>query len=325
MNLVRTVSLSQKQREGIRSLTSLCRQKDGIILSCPEDGDEFWLLYEENDGSAEEYPAAFFAVYKTEPDLWECYAFTRPDCRRQGYFSALCSAVCADSREEGEPDLCFITDNRCGETLEVLKHMDAEFLCDEYMMALEPGLAARGMDGAPGHGGRRDECGELLLRIMPGNHMQEPWIAVGNQIGTPENFEWTAMAEDFAEYVAEGFAEYLAQTGAPEDFRDFPEQVTVAAWLKPLNANSPTSAPSPAGSCRLSIHGRDVYLYALEILPHLRGRGYGACFMEQIISMLGEHGYSGLSLQVSGANEPALGLYKKTGFRITETLSYYTY
>ena len=32
-----------------------------------------------------------------------------------------------------------------------------------------------------------------------------------------------------------------------------------------------------------------------------------------------------VSLQVSGENEPALALYKKTGFRITETLSFYLY
>lgn len=273
MNIIRTLSLSQKQMEDIRSLTSLCCQNDGIILSCPEDADEFWILYEVNAEGAMEYPAAFFAVYKTEPDLWECYAFTRPDRRRRGYFSTLCSSVCEDSREEGEPDLCFITDNRCGQTLEVLKHMEAEFLYDEYMMALEPGLADGDADGASVHGGCPDKCRELLLSIIPDNGL-----------------------------------------------------LTVTAWLNPSDAeDSPTGVPSPAGSCRLSIRGRDVYLYALEILPQLRGRGYGACFMDCIISMLKERGYRGLSLQVSGNNEPALGLYKKTGFRITETLSYYLY
>ena len=32
-----------------------------------------------------------------------------------------------------------------------------------------------------------------------------------------------------------------------------------------------------------------------------------------------------MTLQVSSQNVPALELYKKTGFRITETLSYYLY
>ncbi|WP_243134402.1 GNAT family N-acetyltransferase [Enterocloster asparagiformis] len=36
-------------------------------------------------------------------------------------------------------------------------------------------------------------------------------------------------------------------------------------------------------------------------------------------------GISTLTLQVSGDNLPALRLYKKTGFHITETLSYYLY
>ena len=65
-NITHTTTLSRKEQEDIRRITSLCRLTDGLSLSCPEDGDEYWLL--EEDATA----AAFLAVYKTEETMWEC-------------------------------------------------------------------------------------------------------------------------------------------------------------------------------------------------------------------------------------------------------------
>ena len=81
-NITHTTTLSRKEQEDIRRITAQCRLTDGLSLSCPEDGDEYWLL--EEDATA----AAFLAVYKTEETMWECYAFTHPYFRRKGYFSA---------------------------------------------------------------------------------------------------------------------------------------------------------------------------------------------------------------------------------------------
>ena len=53
-------------------------------------------------------------------------------------------------------------------------------------------------------------------------------------------------------------------------------------------------------------------------------RGYGKAFFFQVLKSLQEN-TSTVTLQVSGNNTVALNLYKKTGFRITETLSYYLY
>lgn len=264
MNIIRTLSLSQEQAKEIRSLTALCRQNDGIILSCPEDGDEFWLLYQQS-GKKEGCLAAFFAVYKMEPDSWECYAFTRPDCRGRGYFSALLGQVCRHSQEEGEPDLCFIADNHCRAALDVLKHLDAKLLLHEYMMALDLG-------------------GSRTRR--------------------------TALPEQMTVTLWNGDTD-LAGIGITDSVRN--------------TATDSAPVPAIAGSCRITLRDTHAYLYSLEVSPALRGQGLGARFLECIISMLKEHGCGRVSLQVSGANEPALGLYRKTGFRITETLSYYLY
>lgn len=292
MKIIRTLSLSPKQTIEIHSLVSLCRRTDGIILSCPEDGDEFWLLYEDEEGGR--FLAAFFAIYKMDKDTWECYAFTRPDCREHGYCSALLEKVCEDSQEEGEPDLCFITDNRCQSALDVLKHLETEFMYNEYMMALE-------INGA-----------------------------VGRSIDGESHGYWNRGIEK----EISASRDSLSLDTSCDD--NLPGQMTVTAWLPvtdermtgtgelPAASFSPGSG-SPAGSCRISLQGENAYLYSLEIHPSLRGQGWGTRFLHSIISMLKEQGCGRLSLQVSGTNLPALGLYEKTGFRVTETLSYYLY
>ena len=62
----------------------------------------------------------------------------------------------------------------------------------------------------------------------------------------------------------------------------------------------------------------------MEIRAPFRGKGYGKAFFLQVLKSLQEN-TSTVTLQVSGNNTVALNLYKKTGFRITETLSYYLY
>lgn len=76
------------------------------------------------------------------------------------------------------------------------------------------------------------------------------------------------------------------------------------------------------------------YLYGFEVEESCRGKGYGTKFLSTVLARL-LNGNAGAAadntaprpvlLQVSGGNAPALTLYKKTGFRITETLCCYLY
>lgn len=80
------------------------------------------------------------------------------------------------------------------------------------------------------------------------------------------------------------------------------------------------------GSCCLTPVGKDSYcLHHVEISEAYRGLGFGSVMMNLLRSYLVRQNVRRLTLQVSGDNAPALALYKKTGFRITETLSYYLY
>lgn len=79
-----------------------------------------------------------------------------------------------------------------------------------------------------------------------------------------------------------------------------------------------------AGSCSTLPSGDSVYLWGLKIRAPFRGKGFGKAFLLQVLKRL-ETRTPAVLLQVAGDNAAALNLYKKTGFRITETLSYYLY
>ena len=109
--------------------------------------------------------------------MWECYAFTHPDFRRKGYFSALLEQVCQYSEALGEPELCLVTDNKCPAATAALRELGAELWNEEYMMeyntaadsskdgksASHASLPNRASDGADG----RKQDMELDMDIRP--------------------------------------------------------------------------------------------------------------------------------------------------------------
>lgn len=68
-----------------------------------------------------------------------------------------------------------------------------------------------------------------------------------------------------------------------------------------------------------------VCLHHVEILPEFRNQGCGTAFLQLLLPQLAKNGFRKAILQVAGDNAPAIALYKKTGFSVTKTLSYYFY
>ncbi len=83
------------------------------------------------------------------------------------------------------------------------------------------------------------------------------------------------------------------------------------------------------GTCALLPSGRETYLYAFQIKEAYQSRGHGRDFLKGMLSLIAKNSAGGsentISVQVSGLNYIARNLYKKTGFRDTESLSYYIY
>lgn len=89
-----------------------------------------------------------------------------------------------------------------------------------------------------------------------------------------------------------------------------------------------TQNGQPAGSFHLIFFKDAVYFYGFEIQKPLRNQGAGTRAMTALLHQLAcmeEHLPNRILLQVSGDNAPAMAIYKKLGFQITETLSYYIY
>ncbi len=82
---------------------------------------------------------------------------------------------------------------------------------------------------------------------------------------------------------------------------------------------------SSYGVVNISVFSSYYYLYGFEIQETFRGQGHGKVFLRQVLNDLANRNPWPLRLQVSGDNLPAISLYKKTGFQITETLFGYLY
>ena len=241
MEVKAAARLTDEEKRMTEELVRLCRDHDGSSLSFPsEDGSFFVLVREEG------ILACALALYDLEPHLYECAAFTRPDMRRRGFFSA---ALDRARRQFQNDDFSFVTDGRCQAAAFVLKKIRARYWYCEHMMRLD-------FDGW-----RPPVC------VLP--------PAFSMEVDVPGHFTARIHGRE-------------------------------------------------AGVCSIMNSGPSVYLWGLEIRSRFRGKGYGKAFFLQVLKKLEQKAPSVL-LQVSGDNTAALNLYKKTGFRIVETLSYYLY
>lgn len=285
MKIRQTCQLTEKQITEISALVEACGQDGLPPLSFPfEDGTSFYLLYD---------PSLVCALALTMPEpaaqaagaAAECSAFTHPDVRRRGYFTALFEKA---GDEFQDIDLLFPVHPACEDTRKTLEALGAEFDVDELRMDLD--LGALELERLVPDGSQTDRLtsGCLKLTVLP------------------------------------------SDPSLPERSREEPEEFFFRFHLPPrkLRSAEPAANTVEAGTCRTSVFDRQAgtaCLYAFEIVPELRGRGIGKQALYLILRFLKETGVKALSLQVSGDNMAALNLYKKAGFRITETLSYYLY
>ena len=78
------------------------------------------------------------------------------------------------------------------------------------------------------------------------------------------------------------------------------------------------------GHCRILDYGDlRFYLYHVEIHEQFRGQGWGKRFLAEVLAELPVGAF--VFLHVSSDNPVAVSLYKKTGFSVAQTLSYYVY
>lgn len=255
MEIRQTWEPDAAEREAILSLVNICNTFDSIHQSYPfEEGTRHFLLYG-NSGELYSVLALFFSA----ADLCECTAFTLPGKRRRGYFSQLFDASLTfledkETEEGAGYDLLFVVSPGCGDTVQVLNALLAEYDYSEYIM--ERNLTA-------------GDCSPSGLTL------------------------------------------------------DFPEAgQTTGQTTRQITA---TFGGTKAASCRIEISQACAFLYEVEVTEKLRNQGIGTRFLLELFTRLRETGIRSVRLQVTSTNLAAMALYKKTGFRIIETLSYYLY
>lgn len=244
MNITAVSALNSSQKEEICAVLSACKEKEALSLSFPFGEEALYVLV--SDGACVRTAAAFLFE---EEGVYECAAFTHPDFRGRGFFSAALEAGLSMLPEEAE--ILFMADGRCQDTLQVLEYMGAELVSEEYMMELAPPAA-----GALGD-----------AYTLGGLTMEE------TQIDGTRTF-----------IFSDAF-----------------------------------------GALNISVCDSHYYLYGFEIHEDFRGKGHGKALLRKVLHFLSSHKNMPVTLQVSGSNCPAVSLYEKTGFRITETLSCYLY
>lgn len=278
-------SLDSFRKDQIQTMVNTCTAHDHTSLSFPfEDASLF--LFSEYDGRI----VSAIAFVPVDDLLFECSAFTDPEFRGQGLFSALLDQGIQELPEDSE--LLFYVDQKDRNTAAVLEAIGAEQDSEEHMM-------------------------ELL----------------------PEDFSTAVRRTDHAESAA-----------APSGF-------LTDVQLETLDIDGTLTLCFRSGHAivNFSVFPSHYYLYGFEVERSQRGKGYGTSFLQTVLVGLfsdtenlltdlytgrtvsdtpvavssltgasGDHKRPVL-LQVAGNNTPALALYKKTGFRITETLCCYLY
>lgn len=134
---------------------------------------------------------------------------------------------------------------------------------------------------------------------------------------TEYQMEWTPQTMESAPKQAPG----CFLTSSP-----FPDDSETLCWSFHTGSSEISSSDCPAGSFLTTKSGNGcVCLHQVEIPPNFRGQGLGTAMIRLFLDTAAQKNISRVILQVSADNKAALALYKKTGFRITETLSFYLY
>lgn len=281
--------LTDTQISHIRQLTDICCRHDQIELSYPADEKEpehepghadtedsmsgrsrHWLAYD-NGGTL----AAVLGLVFYEDSLAECTAFTHPDFRRQGLFSALLELALEETEDL---DILFPVSGTCPDTAAVLDALGAELESCELQMEMELSEMSAKDDCKC----RAGAAGFTLNQCSPDESGTATWLLFSDSL-----------------------------TGMP----------ATPTCCGSCQTSPVSNSPGPASSGS----SFSVCLHHVEVLPQYRRQGCGTALMELLLARLARDGFRRVILQVSGDNEAALSLYKKTGFRITETLSYYLY
>lgn len=293
MNLIQTNSLSARQAEQILALLNECQKTQPIHISFPfEDGNCFLLLLDESETLAAIMGMILPPDGSSDEEPVECIAFTRPSLRRRGYFAALLEKACDIS---GEHDILFPVDPESADTAATMKAIHADRVDQEYQMKWDFDPAAERFDSPMAE-----------KRPLTFTCTSAPEGDVNESVDPDSCWDCFHSADDPDPTVTILTYEFLE---TPPDPMCSPAAVCMAR-MQPV-----PDVPGTFHAC----------FYGFRVHDLCRGLGIGEAAFCLVLNDLIARGCTRIVLHVSSDNYPALSIYKKAGFRITETLSYFMY
>lgn len=283
--------LEEVQEEQIRELEEICNQHESpalqsyVYLSSDMNREQsrncFYLLYEQGK------LVSFLSVFAPHQE-GEISAFTHPDFRGRGYFSALLGRM----REEWPSltRLFFITEPSSKSAQAVLKKLGASYSFSEYMMYYE--------EGSPQKGSSKKSAvsGAAEIRLKKVNPVDR-----------------AVMAGLYASIFS------MQERDAADWFDRLMEEPSVHVFQA-------VAGNTVVGTGALSDEGDRMTLFAMGVKKPLRGRGYGRRLLQQLVEYWREHfGEKELLLETDSHSPRAVSLFKRHGFKIATQFDYYQF
>lgn len=278
-------SLNEKQQEDIRKLIAVCNEYDELKRQ-PD-------LKEEDNYNAElnsyycyyeqDNLLSVLIIYQPFEEEAEITAYTLPSYRRQGYFKALLKAAWKELKKFGILQIAFVVEYQSKDGKDCAAGLGADIERSDYLMVYDYN-AIREREVI-------ENSKEIIVTDLTTDNMKDG-IKVFRQI-----FNWEE------EQIEEVMRESL---GSPD----------YHTYLGYVNGKI-------AGT--LSVYQRvtSVSIFGFGILKRYRGKGYGKCFLNHILSIYKQEGKEKVILQVESERQEAFHLYKKTGFTVLEEYDYY--
>lgn len=289
--------LSEFQAAAVRALEETCRNHHACPAFPWEDYTDVWLLWGE-DSSA---PAGTCALSGTAAPSGAC---ALPDrCRLAAVLAAIASPDEVECIAMTAPEL-----RRRGFFTELLDAA-ADFFDDTDLI-----LPAKSDDA--------ETC--LALEAagaekLSTEYRMEKKLTTGTEEASSSPVKGTSVPEETdARSEQASRAGSAGLTMAVDKGEDGARTYTFCV--------SDTAEPAVyAGLCRTLQEGASACFYDFEIDEKLRGRGLGRAALSLVLEHLRAAGTRKVFLHVSGDNLPAVRLYEKAGFAVTEAMDYYLY
>lgn len=308
MIIVNSDYLTDEMADSITDLVLDANEADTLRYAVPDDADFYMLAYDDGedeiivpedideDSLDPDGLKAVLALYEMGETMdglpiVELSAFTAPDSRQKGYFKLLYEMLYDTLEDVGIRFAIYENDtNRA-----VLSAIGAEFDKEELMMSLS--LTAGDEDN--------EHCGgDAKVTEAGGNVFRHEDETQDGGSGIPDNVN--------AALGSLCVRQEDPELGADMVLTDIPEEGYTDGELH-----------TSYGECFFKLYMDYAYVYGILTYDSYKRQGWAERMLRYLFDYMAGSGINKVGLEVSSDNIPAVSLYKKLGFTVSDRLSYY--